>query len=140
MDRKEMEQSLMFWKDFKGECERNINQANSFIDEYESKLKAQLESETVLNHGDYGLDGANKPWLATNPIGLLKHNLINTRLGNIFDDLKALTEPIEEFEDLKVSIDADGDWRLVQGGEAVFINPDKIQEFILNLRRMQLKK
>ncbi len=66
-----------------------------------------------------------------------------TCLGNIFDDLKAMAEDVEEFEvdngtymSLKVSWNGNK-IRIGDGGGFVLIDHHEIPAFILNLRRLQ---
>ena len=59
---------------------------------------------------------------------------------NFTDDLAEI-KPCDGFEmdDLEVTLDEDGDWRLKQGDDIILINPDERHDFILQLRGMDME-
>jgi hypothetical protein len=101
MDRKEIKSRL---DQARSDLAITIDTMNTEITE----LEAQLESEQPpLRHGDYGIGDCDFVRIVINkdvynqhgtknPIG--RNESKDIWLGNIFDDLKALAEPLEEFE------------------------------------------
>ena len=121
-----------------------------------SELKAQ---KPKIRHGDYGITNYPEPRInfpllamkANMPDKLLKvaHSDGSGRvgvdedinwLGNIFDDLKALGKPLEEFTvgDLHFKIEGTVVDIEDESDETFFYFPYKhLSEIILNLRRME---
>ena len=160
----------------KKRIERDITAIKTCITNYEADLaeaeKKLTESiraatEKPLQHGDYGInnkqsglivkEGGFEGILRTaDKDYLFSHETVSENaytpklvLGNIFDDLKALSEPLTEFV-IQSTIDSTkihcGWWgdkrglRIRQGEKFIVIHKDYLPEFILNLRRMQAKK
>ena len=156
----------------KKRIERDITAIKTCITNYEADL-AEAEKELAelekpeLKHGDYGIRNIDKEsclimdsrnnegslCIRTNDDNggeCVMPSKRNTNvLGNIFDDLKALSEPLEEFV-IQSTIDSTkiycGWWgdkrglRIRQGEKFIVIHKDYLPEFILNLRRMQAKQ
>jgi len=128
----------------------NQNKADRDI----SRLKAELAEakKPKLRHGDIRTFGISKEigiidlsesqhhviWRngdKRNCASADESELIGT-LYEVFDDLKAIQEPLEEFSMgwFNFKWDEDGKLSLDCGS---YIDPDDIAEFILNLRRME---
>ena len=147
----------------KKRIERDITAIKTCITNYKADL-AEAEKELTelekpeLKHGDYGLTERdcprielihnNESWHVGETGNMdnarVSNHPADTILGNIFADLKALSEPLEEFElENGKHIAISGRWydsgnlRIHQGTEFIVIAKKSIPEFILNLRRMQ---
>ena len=152
-------------KIFLKKAQINQNKADQDkLAEEAARLAGELEKmeESELRHGDYGfssnrqaavhvtLHGSGKE-TAMCDVGVLE-SLVSPLahdpevvIGNIFDDLKALSEDMEEFKiengsraAVMCKMDKDGDLRIQNDfPQLIFILPKHIDAFILNLRRLQ---
>lgn len=128
-------------------------EASELIADLEKEL-TEAEKPKPLEHGDCGWSGdSGYPYIVQNNHdrkdygmgekgGQIKISETGFKVAfNAFADLKAISEPLEEFKfnDLKVSIDKDRDWRLEQGDDVILFRPEDIHDFILKLRRMETK-
>lgn len=118
-----------------------------------AKVEAQLaEAEKPeLRHGDYGIRNHTEFWICINGrvywnngqlSSLSDARFIESRLGNIFDDLKALAKPLKEFkvnngpyETVTIMLGA-GMLRFNDADGCILIKESEIPEFIRNLRRL----
>lgn len=137
---------------------------NDFVD-----LKAKLadEQKPKLRHGDYGFGKSKEPYLMTSTVGNNFGFLVNvphtygdaarykvvSNLGNIFDDLKAIAEPLDKsgFElpfvaknDNAIDIRVKIEYGYVKfqdtassGNSWVNMEVENLHTFILNLRRLE---
>jgi hypothetical protein len=143
----------------KEEIEHKLAQARKDRDDIaesvcqlEDMLAEAEKSKPKLRHGDYGYCG--KPNIynmyfvdgrPVRPFGISDNGgqeFIDEPIhefkavGNIFDDLKALSEPLEEYETgagMKVKLTNDGDLSF----SCTYVVNRNIPAFILNLRRME---
>ena len=123
-----------------------LAEANKEVDRLAKEL-AEAEKPVKLRHGDYGFvgtdgilvtDGRNDERQDYNNFGIVGEYLeAKGVLGNIFDDLKAISKPLEEFEvyGRTIKFDGDGDLRIPR----MWIAPKNIHDFILNLRCLEAK-
>ena len=133
-------------------------QLKTLIWEVRQDSIAQLAEKPKLRHGDYGINEEGKGRLATkvnqsydtkryNSYGLIGDGDKHIEcLGNIFDDLAALSEPLEEFtlgdgkgnSPLKASIWLNRGIQFGIGGvTATITHPETVHEIILSIRRME---
>ena len=128
------------------------------IDKAQAELKAL--DKPKLRHGDYGFGHiAGDPRLiaGSDPCIYGVSGSPNTasnfdiKLGNIFDDLAAIAEPLEEFKtkerrsfySITCKVRNDDFIRMEDtNGDSIEISCDDLHDFILNLRRLEntLKK
>jgi len=134
-----------------------MNGIDSKFDEALGKINAQIaEAENPkLRHGDYGIDETNERFVVAEQSTLVgspkafyadqggqrradEHIPSKYRLGNIFDDLKALQEEVTEFDLGKYTGYWSGVGCLVikDAIEKIVIEPDSINEFIRKLSQM----
>jgi hypothetical protein len=147
MDRKEIEDLINYWE-----------QEKSNIEEKLDDLQSQLESEQPeLRHGDYGYGENNQPRLTllsqddelfSAGKGCCMETTSNKLhptiiLGNIFDDLQVMAEPLEEFEvidgrqKVRLKICSNNTIQIyIWGGEIAEYKIEKIEEIHRNLGRL----
>lgn len=105
MDKEDLEKSLNKWIQVKSIIDKHIDDVRHHLQNF-----PQLEPEQPkLRHGDYGYDMDGTPVVAGNDnmgpycrkdMLTFKHDYkpIQIHIGNIFDDLSAMAEDVEEFE------------------------------------------
>ncbi len=125
-------------------------EANKEIEAIKAQL-AEAEKPVKLRHGDYGFeeDGCARLTLShdfkmvtagdgcVNPY---ETHYPNPVLGNIFDDLKAISKSLKEFtlsNGVKIDINEYGHLRITDGDGYIVIHKDDIHSFILNLRCLE---
>ena len=135
-------------------CKEQFRQAEFDLGLLETEL-AEAEKPQLIE-GDYG--GVPGPWVMTSKgimwvngsgdgfSGLDPEDFTDEKMGNFLDDLKAMQEPLTEFDrtDLKLKSSAancfgfkiNGITIDYHGDKYVSLSLDEIREAILNLRRL----
>jgi len=140
-----------------------IKKAQTLFVEYTKEMRAELaETEKPKRrHGDYGYAGRREkgggqvPSLKCCLLNHLENGALNsyedggynyetsmpmTKLGNIFDDLRAIAKPLEEINagGIIIKKDSSGGLNLdpPHGRHFFHVEKAKVATFILNLRRL----
>ncbi len=135
-----------------------FTQNHGFIGSCTYRLRSDYEEKPELRHGDYGI-GSNwqdkdidafvytrqgKVEKAFYSNGMGQINVTHAKhpiLGNIFDDLKAIAEPLTEFEVgsecFKFNAVLSKNGRFNMSTQGCWMNSVTFDEIVLNLRRLQ---
>ncbi len=163
-DKKRIERDIKATKTCITNYQTDLTEYEKELAKYEKEL-AELD-KPVLRHGDYGFSKSNQACMSlllhdgcgttlgegragdtyayNAPITGVSNFLVKTKLGNIFDDLKALSQPLEEFEVAALNVKSGFKAKIMPanrinlGGsyDTWEFSIKQVEEIILNLRRL----
>jgi hypothetical protein len=135
------------------DCAQNHRDKLNYVERKIDNLKAQIAEAEKPKHGDVRVFDRSQasPMIFMGDSWYNKNGLMSTWENceklptkyNFFDDLKALQQPLEEFDvgrgsyKIKATWGSFGSIFLKQGGNQIAIEEIAINDTIRNLRRMQ---